>query len=270
MWFQKLNEYSLPSLENEMLWSYLLNIPREKLYLTDNNYQPSTAMLQSYYKLAKKRSIGYPFAYLTGKKSFWQNNFVVTPDVLIPRPETELLVEKILEDNFTTPSLKILELGTGSGIIAISLAHNHPDWQITAIDLSYNALQIAITNATYLHLNNIFWLQSNWFEKLKKSTFDIIVANPPYIEPNDPYLKGEIRFEPQTALISPNKGLNSLLKIIKNAPFFINKTGKIYLEHGYNQSIAVKNMLKNYKYQKITTFKDLNQHPRITTAYYFK
>ena len=270
MWFQRLNKYSLSSFENEMLWSYLLNISREKLYLTDNNYQPSAILLQNYHRLAKTRSDGYPFAYLIGKKSFWQNDFVVTSDVLIPRPETELLVEKILEDNFTAPSLKILELGTGSGIIAISLARNHPDWQITAIDLSYNALQIAITNATYLHLNNIFWLQSNWFKELKKSTFDIIVANPPYIEPGNPYLKGEIRFEPQSALISPKNGLDALLKIIKNTPSFLNKIGKIYLEHGYNQSIAVQNMLKNYKYQKIMTFNDLNQHPRITTAYYFK
>ncbi len=263
MWFQKYNA-QLPPLENEILWSYLLNVSREKLYLLDR-YEPTPLLLAKYRQLSQKRLRGYPIAYLIGKKSFWQSEFIVTPDVLIPRPETELLIEKILADNLN-PSIKLLELGTGSGAIAISLAQHQPRWQITALDLSWSALQIAITNATALKIHNIYWLQSNWFQNVNAQLFDVIVANPPYVTPNDPHLKGEIRFEPQTALVAPQKGLASLAFIIKTAVAYLTPNGKIYLEHGYDQQEAVQTLLSKYHYTHLQTFQDLNHQARVTTA----
>lgn len=219
--------------------------------------------------LIQKRAAGWPIAYLTGEKAFYDLTFKVTPDTLIPRPETELLVERVLSHIQALEAPNILELGTGSGAIALSLAHARPDAHITATDISANALAVAHENAALLHLEQVQFIASNWFDSLPTTQYRVIVSNPPYIAATSPYLDA-LSFEPQNALVSGASGLDALRHIIENARRFLSPGGVLCLEHGYDQAEAVQACFKKAGYRTIETFQDFSGQDRVTEGYSFK
>ena len=186
--------------------------------------------------------------------------------MLIPRADTELLVETALEKILKVDNPKILELGTGSGAIALALATERPDSQIIATDLSAKALEVAEINKQNLAINNIRNIQSNWFESIPQTTFDLIVSNPPYIDPADEHLIGGIRHEPLQALTAENNGLSDLEHIANNAQRFLKNEGWLILEHGHDQGALVSEILKKAAYQKISCLSDLGCNDRINVA----
>ena len=219
----------------------------------------STAQQEQLEQLVSKRQDGVPFAYLSGEKGFYHLDFSVTPDTLIPRPETELLIDIAL----TLPlgdAPKVVDLGTGSGVIAITLADKNPDWQLCAVDASQAALAVAQQNAT----QPIEFLHGSWFEPLSMRQFDLIVSNPPYVRENDPHLK-QLTHEPISALTSGVDGLDDIRQLIQQAPKHLKPKGYLLLEHGYDQQLEIVDLLKE-NFQKIETFKDYNSQDRAVLA----
>lgn|SRR5690554_1081613 len=206
---------------------------------------------------------GTPLAYITGHQAFWDLTLSVNQHTLIPRPETELIIELTLA--LQRSFQQILDLGTGSGALALVLAREFPASQVTATDLSIEALAVAQQNATNYHVNNITFIQSNWLSVIEHQTFDLIVSNPPYIEANDPHL-ANLRHEPQTALVAAEKGLADLTAIISQSREHLVSEGVLMLEHGYNQHLQVQQLLKQYGYKAIKTHNDLAGIPRVTIA----
>ena len=221
----------------------------------------------SFNHLIEQRLQGTPVAYLTGTKEFWSLNFKVTPNTLIPRPDTELLVEFVLERFSDKQELKLLDLGTGSGAIAIALASEKPNWEVTATDFSDKALTIAQENAQLNNVTKINLLHSNWFEQHDQQCFDIIISNPPYIAEQDKHLtQGDVRFEPLSALASGKTGMDDIEHITSQAEKHLNLNGWLIFEHGYDQKQQVYDCLHRHHFQKITQLNDLSGHPRITAA----
>jgi len=252
-------------LDTELLLAYCLGKPRSYLYTwPDKTLNP--AQQESFLRLLTQRQSNYPIAYLTGYQEFWSLNLIVTPNVLIPRADTELLVETALEKIAKLEKPKILELGTGSGAIALALATERPDSDITATDLSAEALAVAEKNKRNLSISNISNIQSNWFQSIPSNTFDLIVSNPPYIDPTDEHLMGAIRHEPIQALTSDNNGLSDLEHIASNAQRFLNSGGWLILEHGYDQGKLVSNILAKAAYQQISCLSDLSGNDRINVG----
>ncbi len=209
-------------------------------------------------RLVRQRSEGRPVAYLIGKRDFYDLTFRVTEAVLIPRPETELLVELALKLIPGNQFCKILDLGTGSGAIAITLAKHRPQSQVTAIDLSSNAIAVSRWNAENLEVNNIYLKTGNWFDELSGERFDLIVSNPPYVAENDPHLQqGDLRFEPQMALSTGDNGLACIRHIIATAPDYLVNTGWLLLEHGYDQAAACRRLLGDRDFSNICSYPDL-------------
>ena len=222
----------------------------------------------SFEKKIELRLQGQPVAHILGERGFWSLNLKVTKDTLIPRPDTERLVELALERIPKNADWKILDLGTGTGAIALSLAKERPDSFITATDQSNAALNIAKENAEKNHISNIEFIQSNWFEKLAAQQFNMIVSNPPYIKENDPHLtQGDVRFEPLSALTSGEEGLNDIRIIIKESQKYLTKEGILLLEHGYNQADAVCDLLNKAGFANVSYFKDDNDNPRVSIGY---
>ena len=221
--------------------------------------------LNRFHSLVEKRITDYPVAYLLGKKAFWTFEINVTPDVLIPRPETELLVELALNKIRRTKQAKILDLGTGSGAIALALATELKDATIIATDYSEAALKVAKKNAIELQLDkNITFIKSNWLEAISEKDFDLIVSNPPYIDPEDHHLKETIRHEPLQALISNDRGMQDIEKIIEQSHSFLKTNGCLIMEHGFDQAEKTSKLLSKNNYSEIQSFVDLNEHWRVT------
>ncbi|WP_299880926.1 peptide chain release factor N(5)-glutamine methyltransferase [uncultured Cocleimonas sp.] len=215
----------------------------------------------------KLRKDDYPVAYILGKKSFWTFDVEVTPDVLIPRPETELLVEVALEKIADIKNPKILDLGTGSGVIALALASERPDASIVACDSSKKALEVAQRNAVTLKLDQqIEFIHSDWFENITDKDFDLIVSNPPYIEPNDPHLNQTIRHEPYSALVADDLGMRDIHHIIEYSKMFLKPIGLVILEHGYDQHLRTQSSFTLNDFIEIESKKDLAENIRITLA----
>jgi release factor glutamine methyltransferase len=213
----------------------------------------------------EQRHQGTPIAYITGSREFWSRDFQVTPDVLIPRPDTELLIELSLKLIPADQPFKIIDLGTGSGIIAVTLAAERPHAQIDATDFSLAALRIAQLNADKHHTNNIQFYQSNWFAEVPENQFNLIISNPPYIAEDDGHLQqGDIQFEPQTALCAADQGLSDIKIIAVAARDYLKPCGHLLIEHGYNQGQHVQALFKMLHYDKILTYKDLSGQPRVT------
>ena len=213
----------------------------------------------------KQRSKGTPIAYITGEKEFWSRPFMVSPSVLIPRPDTELLIEIIQKKLQTNQNLTALDLGTGSGAIAITLALEFNNADILATDLSEQALGIAQQNANSHHTNNVKFIASNWFENVPSKRFDLIVSNPPYICENDSHLQqGDVRFEPKSALISTQQGLQDIKQITSTSHSFLKPEGFLLLEHGYEQGNDVKKLLTSSGFKHVEQFKDIQGHTRAT------
>lgn len=205
-----------------------------------------------------RRANGEPLAYITGEKEFWSLTFKVNKHVLIPRPETELLVELALENIKNKDSATILDLGTGSGAIAIAIAKQRPDCNITATDLSKMALDVAKQNAK-IHKTDIIFIQSDWFTELANNKFDLIISNPPYIDIHDPHLENNVyQYEPETALISKNNGLFDLENIINAAKNYLSQSGCLFVEHGFQQAKAAQNLLLNAEYNNVQSHKDMS------------
>lgn len=252
------------SLDAEILLCLTLNKPRIHLRTwPDKQLQPED--LTAFKGLLEQRQKGIPIAYITGNREFWSRDFQVTPDVLIPRPDTELLIELSLELIPKNQPVKIIDLGTGSGIIAITLAAECPHIHVSATDFSLAALRIAQLNADRHHINTIQFYQSNWFSNIPETQFDLIVSNPPYIAEDDEHLQqGDVRFEPRTALCATEQGLNDIKIIATAARNHLKSGGQLLIEHGYNQAQHVQALFKSLHYSKVQTYTDLSGQPRAT------
>jgi release factor glutamine methyltransferase len=240
--------------------SYLFTWPDKKL---------SVAQGKQFMTLLSQRKQGKPIAYLIEHKEFWSLDFFVSPATLIPRPDTESLVELILSNHCEKPQ-HCLDLGTGSGVIALALASERQQWKISAVDYSSEAVALAKRNAIHLNYPEVNIYQSNWFEAIDKHlVFDVIVSNPPYIDKNDHHLaQGDVRFEPSSALVSGNQGLADIIIIIEQANAFLTNNGYLYIEHGYQQAQSVRALLQKNSYYNVLTVQDLNGNDRITYGQY--
>ncbi len=260
----------VPQLEAEILLAHVLNKSRSYLHTWPNIILE--IQLQSLFlELIKKRMQGEPIAYLTGHREFWSLDLVVTPDVLIPRPETELLVELILHEEKTllqnNEAFKIADLGTGSGAIALAIAHERPGWNVHATDASSAALKIAQLNAKRLSIANIAFYFGKWCDALPQVKFNAIVSNPPYVSEDDPHLmQGDLRFEPKNALISADEGLADIAQIIYQAKEYLIPGGIILIEHGFQQAEKITNIFSKSGYNNIHTYQDLAGLDRVTKA----
>ena len=222
-------------------------------------------------RLAVRRAAGEPLAYLTGRREFWSLDLDVTPDVLVPRPETELLVEWALEILSGKPGPAVLDLGTGSGAIALALGKEQPSWKITATDISPAALKVAHGNAQRLGITTIEFLRSDLFKELDSrfrgkdvaAKFDLIVSNPPYVAEGDPHL-AELKFEPAIALTSGTDGLDALRVIVAGAPEHLRAGGWLLVEHGAQQGEAVRALFRAAGFAGIETRRDLAGLERAT------
>lgn len=255
----------LPILEREVLLAYVLNVSREYLHTWPEKILTSLQQ-ETFLALVQQRLQGEPIAYLIGRREFWSLDLLVTKDVLIPRPETELLVELVLE-KVSAPQAVIADLGTGSGAIALALARERPHWIIHAVDASFAALQIAKANAERLQINNVIFYQGDWCEPLPLVSFDAIVSNPPYIAEGDVHLsQGDLRFEPMLALMSGDEGLQDIKEIIFNAREYLKNSGFLFLEHGFQQAKNVASILTKAGYTDTETCLDLTGWERVTFA----
>ncbi len=255
-----------PALDAELLLAHCLKKNRTYCH-TWPEHELTQLELSCFEEAMTLRKDDYPVAYILGKKSFWTFEVEVTPDVLIPRPETELLVDVALEKIADIKNPKILDLGTGSGVIALALTSERPDASLVACDLSKKALEIASKNAIQLGLEQqIIFIQSDWFENISENNFDLIVSNPPYIANHDEHLKESIRHEPQTALVSEKNGLQDIEKIIKDSLRFIKSSGWVVVEHGFEQGNLTQQLFRKNGFTEVETKKDLNQNLRVTFA----
>ena len=252
--------------------------------ITDENYQLTDSELTQFYAGVTKMQQGTPLAYLTGQQEFWSLNFTVNEHTLIPRPDTEVLIEQVLawinsqpnrNDDYNKPK-RLLDLGTGSGCIAISLAHElnkrQPNnkaerWQVVAVDLSLEALKVASHNAVVNEVAaDIKFIQSSWYEALSaqdEPLFDVIVSNPPYIDEEDEHL-ARLVAEPISALSAPNHGLADIALIVKQAPQYLNAAGLLAIEHGFDQGAKVRQLFLDNRFESVHTVQDFGGNDRVT------
>lgn len=220
---------------------------------------------QHYLNYLQRRNTGEPLAYITQTKEFWSLPLSIKPDVLIPRPDTELLVETALNIANRQSNLTILDLGTGSGCIALALAKELPKAQVTACDNFKTCITLAKRNAEQLNLNNVNFILSDWFSSITQNSFDIIVSNPPYISHQDKNIEHQVeKFEPQSALFSADNGYADLNKIIQQAAHYLARQGTLLVEHGFEQANTVRTMFHDNNFNHIHTLTDLQQHERVT------
>lgn len=251
-------------LEVELLLSYVLAVPRARLKShPETPVEPSAA--ERFLALLARRAAGEPLAYLTGRREFWSLELAVTPEVLIPRPETELLVERALAAGAAEP-LRVADLGTGSGAVALALARERPFWRIVATDVSAPALAVARANAAALGLSHVEFLSGSWFEPLGQARFDLIVSNPPYVAAGDPALSSPaLAFEPALALTPPGgDALASLRVLAHGAPAHLTPGGWLLLEHGATQGRQVRAELVAAGFTHVRSHRDLAGHERMT------
>lgn len=250
-------QHTIDRIDARLLLQYVLEVDHTFL-LTYPDQALTSQQADQFSRLVTQRIYGMPIAYLIGERAFYDLNFRVTEAVLIPRPETELLVELALKRIPADQSCKILDLGTGSGAIAITIAKHRPQSQVIAIDLSADAVAVSRWNARNLRVNNIHIMTGNWFDELAEEKFDLIVSNPPYVAENDPHLQqGDLRFEPQLALSAGANGLACISCIINGAPIYLVNGGWLLLEHGYNQAAECRRLLENTDFSNICSYLDL-------------
>ncbi len=243
--------------------AFILNKDRAWLY-ANQDHQLHDHQLQQLDDWFNLLADDMPVAYITGQQAFWNLSLKVNHATLIPRPDTELLIEVAL-NSLKNPH-NILDLGTGSGAIALALAKEFPEAQVVGVDISAEALEIAAYNAKNNHISNVNFLQSDWFSALATQAFDLIVSNPPYIADSDPHLAA-LKHEPSSALIAADNGLSDFKAISTSAKAFLRKGGVLLFEHGWQQKNDVQSILKNCDYQNIKTYKDLAGQDRATLGF---
>jgi len=259
-----LKDSSSPMLDSEVLLAFCFNKNRSFFRAWPEKIVPE-AIFNQFALLLNERIKGAPIAYLTAEKEFWSRSFFITADVLIPRPETELLVEIALALIPANEKMVIADLGTGSGIIAITLGLERPACEILAIDKSTAALTIAKKNAANLHTRNITFLEGSWLQGIHNASLDLIVSNPPYIDAEDEHLQqGDVKFEPSSALIADNQGLADFQLIIEQASNALKPRGLLVFEHGFEQHQPIQELFKKAGFTDIKTYQDLLGHPRVT------
>lgn len=226
--------------------------------------EPSTEQVTAFDAMLERRRAGEPVAYILGQQGFWSLELEVAPHTLIPRPDTELLVETALQLLPATP-LRALDLGTGTGAIALALASERSAWQVTGVDRIAEAVALAERNRQRLHLGNVTFCQSHWFTNLVGEQFELIVSNPPYIAASDRHLgEGDVRFEPHSALVAGADGLDDIRLIVSQAPQYLRPGGWLLLEHGYDQAEAVRELLSAAGLRMTESRLDLGGHERIS------
>ncbi|KJY81486.1 SAM-dependent methyltransferase [Vibrio galatheae] len=253
-----------PSLDAAVLLCHALDKPRSFL-LTWPDKILESEQLNAFNALLQRRLTGEPVAYITGEREFWSLPLKVSPSTLIPRPDTERLVEIALDKALLNQG-DILDLGTGTGAIALALASELPQRTVWGVDLKQEAQQLAQSNASLLNLTNTHFLFGSWFDPIESGTeFALIVSNPPYIEKNDPHLtQGDVRFEPMSALVAEEKGLADIKHIATLARSYLSEAGWLMFEHGFEQGEAVRELLVSLGYDQVETYKDYGDNDRVT------
>lgn len=239
--------------------SYLVTNQKIKIKKTEDEFIS---------KILKKRSKKEPLAYILREWDFYGETFFLNKNSLIPRQDTELMIDLAINQFDKDSRLNILDLGTGSGVIGITLSKLFPNSKITVTDISSKALQVANKNIKQHKLKNIHSIESDWFNNIKKNEkFDLIMTNPPYVSKDDPHLiNPELKFEPSNALVSADNGFSDIFKIIDESPKFLKAEGRLFIEHGYNQEVKVKKYLQKKSFCKIKQYQDLNQKIRVTSG----
>ena len=250
-------------LDAEWLLAAALGKPASYLRTWPERDVPADSEARFVADLARRRQ-GEPVAYILGRQGFWSLDIEVAPHTLIPRPDTELLVEAALQLLPVTPA-EVLDLGTGSGAIALALAHERLAWHVTGVDRVGEAVALAARNAQRLRLDNAVFYKSRWFSELAGKRFALIVSNPPYIPMGDPHLEqGDLRFEPSSALVAGPDGLDDIRQIIASAPLHLLNNGWLLLEHGYDQAHVVRELLVERGFINVESRRDLGGHERIS------
>lgn len=253
-------------LDAELLLCHVLGRPRSYLY-TWPEQELDKAQAEALGKLVERRQGGEPVAHILGKREFWSLELAVSADTLIPRPETELLVEAALTRIPGQAEWAVADLGTGSGAIALAIASERPRCRITAVERSAGALAMARQNARALGIANVEFLQGEWFVPLAGRRFQVIISNPPYIPENDPHLsRGDLRFEPHSALAAGADGLADIRQLVSGAPARLCPPGWLLLEHGYDQGAAVTGLLSDAGYAEVADLADLQGHARVAVG----
>jgi release factor glutamine methyltransferase len=257
-----------PRLDVEIILAHVLKKERSYLFTWPERVLVDVE-LALFTQLFERRMTGEPIAHIVGVREFWSLELMVDKSTLIPRPDTELLVElalNIFETDSPQTSRRLLDLGTGTGAIALALAHEKKIWSCVAVDKEISAVELAEKNRVHLQLTNVKILQSDWFSALVNTPpFDIILSNPPYIDVLDPHLKiGDVRFEPTSALIAKNKGLADLELIISEANRYLLPGGWLLVEHGYDQAKSVRDLFEANSFRDIRTERDLGDNERVT------
>ena len=251
-----------PALDAELLFCAISGIDRSAV-TTGRSMTLTNRQREVFSTLIKRRTAGEPIAYLLRRKEFWSQDLLVSPEVLIPRPETELLVEQALEHLPEQPC-NVADLGTGSGAIALAIATERPDVQVTATDISQSALEVAMKNATRLGVQNVTFRQGDWFAALADQHYRLIVSNPPYVRVGDPRLEVGTLYEPVDALISGYDGLDALRMICAAARGYLDNQGVLVLEHACDQKNAIHELLSQGGFETIVSSTDLAGKPRVT------
>lgn len=263
---QQLEGGESPSVDAKVILANILEKPQTFLFTWPDKTLDALQITHFENAIARRKK-GEPVAYIVGKRDFWTLSLFTSPDTLIPRPDTEVLVEQVL--NWAVESkrepLAICDLGTGTGAIALALASELPQASVVGVDFQTGAVELATRNAEANGVTNAQFLKSDWFSALTGQSFDVIVSNPPYIEEASPYLnEGDVRFEPKTALTSGVDGLHDIKHIISTSPMFLNKGGLLAFEHGFNQGRAVRDLLLAAGFSSVRTVKDYGENDRVT------
>jgi release factor glutamine methyltransferase len=257
-------------LDAEVLLAHVLCRPRHWLTaFSETLLGPEQA--ERFSTLVERRAAGEPVAHLTGYREFWSSEFEVTRDTLIPRPDTECLVEVALAHVPDGTRARLLDLGTGCGNLALSLARERPECQVTATDVCARALVVARRNLERLGIGNVEFCEGGFFQAVGDARFDLIVSNPPYVPDDDPHLGvGDVRFEPRIALEGGADGLTALRHIIANAPQHLKRNAWLCLEHGFDQATDVRTLLEQHGYRGVCTHRDAEQRERVTEGLWAK
>jgi release factor glutamine methyltransferase len=261
-----LREAAIDSVDARLLLQHVLGTEHATL-IAHPEFELSAAQQHRFATLIEQRRRGVPVAYLVGMREFYGREFRIDGSVLIPRPETELLIDNVLRRIGTTRPLRVLDLGTGSGVLAITLALERPDWRVTASDVSADALEVARANAHRLGAANVEFLRGDWFTPLSGSCFELIVCNPPYVAANDSHLQqGDLRFEPGVALIGGADGLSCIRTIVQKATEHLVPGGWLLFEHGYDQAECCAELLRANGYSECFLATDLAGLARVSGA----